>query len=485
MKSNKRPDKGFAQEGALTSPRSRAAWNVLNRYHPYRYGAYRTSWAPQLLKKYRSLNDGKLVSTEQGPDTESPEEYANRDDGWGRLWSLISPQVLKAAEDTHGTTPYAFNAAVVARLLTKRLIEEGSLHMDHPLQRAFSSSVAAEAKLYAHWACHTLNNRAIFDFTPDLVNMFTRSNVGDALLNQIHLPAETVYLHFGVQPEFPLRGLLSRSVKSISHLTEPDDYQTPSEWKNLKYCLEGAYVSRNSLEPEGSLEIILIGRPLDSDPLPPPQNFIDSTDESMSHHLPCLAPGLTVQAALIQERDRNEAGHIATLKRSFELIDDGETLFEDESALDDYIAQSRQGEIQAHAEFDKALNLVLNAVLYITAYPDELDTEYPPTPLEISPLIEKAEGDCLQRETRRAQAQLEDLGYVKVKFCGRRITQKARQLAERNETEGRARTFKGRLGTWRWLDAAKGHFKISRNVWVRPSPDPTGTKRLTIYEVNG
>jgi len=59
--------KGFAQEGALTSPRSRACWNVLKGYHPYRYAAYRP-WAPELLKKYQNLNSGKLVSTEQDPD---------------------------------------------------------------------------------------------------------------------------------------------------------------------------------------------------------------------------------------------------------------------------------------------------------------------------------------------------------------------------------------------------------------------------------
>ncbi len=492
----KRPQ-GFAQEGALTSPRSRAAWSALKQYHPYRYGAYR-SWAPELLKRYKGLNEGRLVSTAQDPDIEeSPEEYSNLNNAWGQLYHLISQHVLKAAKGIFPATPYAHNVQMAADLLIGALNQQGQLHSDHPLQRVFGSFVGEEAKLYSHWASHTLNNRAIFDFTPELVSMFTRSNVGDALIDQINLPAETVYLHFGVQVGFPLRGRLSRSADNFAKLIE----ETGSEilgndapaflsdpgWDKPKYYLEGAYVSRNRFDPEGSLEILLIGRALDSDPKVPPQNFIEASDEMIPHQLPCISPG-TVQAALNQERERNNRGHIAALKRGYELVksEEGssETLFEGEFGSN-VLRHIQASEVQTYADFERSLSVVLNALLYVTSYPEELDTEYPPTPLEISPLIEKAEGDCLQRETRRAQAQLEDLGYVKIKFCGRRITQKARQLAKRNEAEGRSRTFKGRLGTWRFLDSTKGFFKQSRHTWVRPSPDPTGTKSLTIYEVSG
>jgi len=371
-------------------------------------------------------------------------------------------------------------------------LRQSDLHVDHPLQRVFGSFVGEETKLYAHWACHTLNNRALFDFTPELVSMFARSNVGDAQLDQIRLPSETVYLHFGLQSDFPLRGRLVRSADNFGRLLkrassvilgrdEPVSVSDP-EWNNPKYYLEGAYVSKNRFDPEGSLEIILIGRSLDCDPLPPPQNFIDASDEMITHQLPCNKPGTTVQFALNQEREKNDSEHMATMERGYELVKSegsGRTLFNDEE-----FQEFQALEDQTYADFERSLNVVLNALLYVTSYPEELDTEYPPTPSAFSIKGESSEGDRLQKETRRSQAELENLGYVKIKFCGRRITEKALQLAKRNEAEGRSRTFKGRIGTWRFLDATKGFFKQSRNVWVRPSPDPTGTKLLTIYEVS-
>lgn len=491
--------KGFGGEGHLNNPKARAVWEILKIYHPYRYAACRP-WAAETLKRYRCLNDGKLVSTGSRDPSVEANLTEEQDEPLVRLHEIIRVRVWAEAMSAEPFLPYAYLATLTCEALTRLLQRE--VDDDDVEQRAFGSFVENELMLYSHWACHSLNNRAVFDFTPELTSLFARSEVGEAVLDQIHLPAETVYLHFGLQPNLPLIGGLTQSCKGLKELwdgTREDSllyqslvrngippFMSETGWDEPSFLFEGAYVSKNHQDPEGSLQIALVGRQLGDPIQSPPRNFLEVGDEMLGYHLPCFYPGISIKESLEKERANVEAENMEPLRIIYSRLHTppGLPSIEPFNTFDEWIERFRDTERQSRECFERVFNLILNAILYVSSYPQEIEDNYHPnTPPVISKLIESVDINLPPKTLSRQQRELENLGYTKIKFCGRKITAKAEQLRRRNSDPSRKKTFKGRIGSWRWLDSSKGHFKVSRHVWVRPSPDPTGTRPLTIYEV--
>lgn len=494
--------KGFAvAPGALTTDRAKAAWSALKKYHPYRYAAYRP-WAAEMLKFFRGLNQGRLVATALSLETDGlllVADDKDPEDPWGKLCNKLQKRVVSELDNPNLTltSPYLFMSTMGLGMIR----DSGEPRSDFN-QRFFSSFVSDEIKMYSHWGCHT-GNRAVFDFNEELTKLFTLSDLGESVLDRIQMPAESVYLHFGVQSDIPITGHLTACQRGLIEMVEsagftdikegvrtmlkgrlPEFAERPG-WDS-QYFFEGAYVSKNRFDPEGSLEVILIARQLESQILTPPQSFLEVAEESLAFYLPCFTPGITIQESLTKERDRISSAHAAAMRHNYaEKVQVNPAMAKLLGPFEDWAEHHQRVESQTRADILKALTLVLNAVLYITSYPEDLEEEYPTdTPPLLQDLIAKAESSDLPPDKlARSRKEINDLGYRKVKFCGRKIAKKVEKLRSNNSEDGRQRTFMGRQGTWRFLDSSKGHFKQDQHIWIMPIPDPTGNKPLTIYVV--
>jgi hypothetical protein len=107
-----------------------------------------------------------------------------------------------------------------------------------------------------------------------------------------------------------------------------------------------------------------------------------------------------------------------------------------------------------------ALQLVVNALCYVTAYPDDIATVWPKaTPVELVRLFLEGKG----KERQRAKSKLAALGYVPVHICGSHVAQvKALHVRVANQPG-----LHWRRGHWR--NQAHGPARALRKlIWVMP-----------------
>src|SRR5208283_564003 len=90
------------------------------------------------------------------------------------------------------------------------------------------------------------------------------------------------------------------------------------------------------------------------------------------------------------------------------------------------LATERQTIIERrHPVYQAMLRLVVNALCYLVAYPDDIDTVWPErTPDALKKSFLFGQG----KERMRAKSKLAELGYVPVHVCGKRF---AEELAAR------------------------------------------------------
>ena len=125
--------------------------------------------------------------------------------------------------------------------------------------------------------------------------------------------------------------------------------------------------------------------------------------------------------------------------------------------------------IRRHPVYKKALDLAVNALCYITAYPDDIKEVWPEgTPIN---LTLKAEAGS-SKEQQRAKSKLAGLGYSPVHLCGQRIV----LHSNTNLNEGHHLKTHWRRGHWRNQAYGQGR-ELRKLIWIMPSL--IGTKQDT------
>lgn len=110
--------------------------------------------------------------------------------------------------------------------------------------------------------------------------------------------------------------------------------------------------------------------------------------------------------------------------------------------------------------YRESLRLIVNALCFITAYPEDIEVQWPQaTPKK---LLSKTVGTF--RESRRTKSKLASLGYIPIHLCGLKI----RKIA----AEESAFPKKPIQGHWRrghWRNQAHGpKLQLHKLIWIMP-----------------
>lgn len=111
--------------------------------------------------------------------------------------------------------------------------------------------------------------------------------------------------------------------------------------------------------------------------------------------------------------------------------------------------------------FRDAITLVINALFYLSAYPEEGSLEWPnDAPMR---MVEKAEHGSTYKERRRSESKLLPLGFSRVRFC---------KLSPPYKANGQQGAVGGRKQHWRrghWRNQPYGKDRELRKlIWILP-----------------
>lgn len=307
-----------------------------------------------------------------------------------------------------------------------------------------SQAIDATMTLAMKWGRYVQSGRQIFDFPPSMVEMFKETDVEDIPLNMVRMPYTCQYLYFGAQPDLEL---------------EPG------------WFIDGAYVER--FQEDGDFAVTVTACP---------------ADHSQSHLWPGYAEpyfsqgflerfrttdlGTAVDEVLAEEmathnKRINEVpgSKDITAEVTAEAVAAGEDIPEGVQLVDQSGVNSRVRLDTTSRRFPvyrAALRLVVNALCYMTAYPDDVEASWP----EGTPERLKAQTTSPKfKEARNAKSKLEALGYVPVHFCGRAWTQPA---VPSSGTGRKGVATHWRRGHWKRQPHGEGR-KLRKLIWIMPT----------------
>ncbi len=372
---------------------------ALYRYHPERFKAYR-NYADEVGKMFRHT-----IDPASGITTEAQYNQLAR-----LLMADVNPRAM--------AFPRRYKDGHPAPSLV--------LHAESTLAMAYGRFVQA--------------GRQIMDFPPALVAMLAKTGIDDISMDQISMPYRAQYIYFGPQTDLEL---------------EPG------------HVVDGAYVE--SRGEQGDIRFTVTTVPLDTSKSQDwylfPEVLYSQDFVGEYRHMDLASAIDTVLAEnlnLLQQTEDKAGGNItATVKQHFEQeqIDfpDGLTMVD----LSPTLASERIGIIRRrHPVYCAALQLVVNALCYLTAYPDDITSTWPKSaPVELVRLVLEGSG----KEVQRAKSKLAALGYVPVHVCGTHVA----QMRELEQRIGQQHGVHWRRGHWR--RQAHGPARALRKlIWVMP-----------------
>ena len=322
----------------------------------------------------------------------------------------------------------------------------------HPPNTDLLMDELNRAMVYGVFCAH---GRNIFDLDPGLIEMFLNTDVGDVPASSIRLPYETLYLYFGTQTQL--------------ELTEGR-------------LVDGAYVFVQSVDGRTYLHIDISTTPKNESTITAPINYITNPDTGFH-----LAFDISQDNAIDTVLSSALENEIETIRPPKSFREDftrianeaRKTGIELQSNREEGAAR-RTNELQERFPvFREAINLAVNALLFLSAYPDENTLEWPQDAPES--LTKKADDGRTHKEKRRAESKLLSIGFTRIRFC---------RLPNRNNgdhpriTPGTVKQH-WRRGHWRNQPCGEGR-KQRKLIWIRPVIVNSGSdERVTghIYTV--
>lgn len=291
---------------------------------------------------------------------------------------------------------------------------------------------ANRATTYGYFCAH---GRNIFDFEAKLVDMFHQTDIGEIPASIIHLPYAVQYLAFGPSAELEL----------------PDSRRVDGAYVYVQYFKDGQWLHVDlTSAPQGPVErgaaAFIVQRDrgyhlvfqMDSE-----RRLADVVEEALQQE---MADTLAPES---HERDFERAAR--------EGRDQGLTLTSSRREGGERRADALQAE---YPVFREALSLVVNALCFLTAYPDEATAEWPS---DAPPsLVKKADTGKSYKEKRRAESKLLPLGFTRINFC--RLHRQSPQSTTAND--GHAKMH-WRRGHWRNQPYGRGR-SLRRIIWIMP-----------------
>ncbi|PPD30568.1 MAG: hypothetical protein CTY19_15640 [Methylomonas sp.] len=283
--------------------------------------------------------------------------------------------------------------------------------------------------------------RQIMKFPPSLIEMLAKTDVDEIPLNLLKTPFSAQYLYFAMQKHLELE----------------------EGW-----FVDGAYVETRGAA--GDIRFTITAVPSDRQKsrlwfvIPEPHYTQDFVGEFREKTLAtAIDQVFNDNKTTLAQKATGDGGDI-TQKVSDEFGKMGESMPDALNIVDVSPAMAKQRIeklTKRHPIYHETLKLVVNALCYVTAYPDDIETVWPDeTPVKLKAKAETGNG----KESARAKSKLTSMGYVQVHICGKKIDEQ-RKLIE--ASTGIHPASHWRRGHWRNQPYGEGR-ALRKLIWLMP-----------------
>lgn len=413
-------------------------WSLVSceHSHPVAIAVYLASSCDRV----RFEPKGRPAGPRPGPlDRYHPERFATWHPG---MTDLVSFARAEGGRRALGLTLPEFQRVALVMMAdsnkrVRELPHETIRHLPK-LGAAPSSQAGSLAVKNVMWMAA---GRQIFDLPSGLVSRFQQTDVDDVPLSMIKTPYPMLYFYWGVQ----------------------DGLALAPGW-----IADGAYVS---FRPKLLMEITVTSSPVDPQELgwwpikgePYAYQAFQARELGMDVG---TAVDEVLAADLKRLREMASAKAVDTDAMLREAVDSGDVdpgyvslHVEDVSART--AAQEIARLVARHVAYKSALKLVINALCYLTAYPDDVHAEYPAeAPAELVALAKSPDF----KTAKRSHDRLAKLGYVPIHLCGRALQSTPTLTTDHSVRHVRPHW---RRGHWRRQPYGEGR-ALRKLVWVMP-----------------
>lgn len=288
--------------------------------------------------------------------------------------------------------------------------------------------------------------RNIFQFPKRLMEMFERTDVDDLALESLNFPYEALYLSFGPQAGLePAPGWQADGAYVFSHYVTHDDGSRTLSF--VQFCVTFAPVD----DPD------CYGRLAEN---PEPYFLMAFGDEAL-------------RIGIGEASDREISNRMARLSKER----DGATEFADQARQLGLSSGQSEGARTSLEElpqlrecWERITRLIVNALAYLSAYPDDVDARWPAgAPSKLTDTVAKATNS---KEQRHARTELSMLGYTAIHLCGKSFDQNFEQDSSAPSTMRGMHWVRGH-----WVRQAYGPaHSLRRLQWRRPHRRNTDTE---------
>lgn len=299
-------------------------------------------------------------------------------------------------------------------------------------------------EMLAQVASYVRAGKQIYDFPSVLTEMFRNTDIDDIALEHVRLPYPAIYLHFGLQETMPMGdGWFAEGM----YFTEVRDASGGRHCNITLACGNGSF--DRFMEFDRTLE------PGYSVPLGPERQSM-SLAEAIELH---LSEKINHLKSDIANADKWEA-------EVRQQISEGLAPPHAVSVKSRNSQQELDRLLPRHESFLKALRLAINGLIYLNAYPEDVETKWPSN-TSPSKLRELARAKDKKARTR-VMSELEKAGFTPVHICGQRVQEQIEaQKAAFQEADKRTVSMHWVRGHWRRQAHGPGK-SLRKIIWRMP-----------------
>ncbi|GAB6071577.1 hypothetical protein JCM30760_26750 [Thiomicrorhabdus hydrogeniphila] len=287
--------------------------------------------------------------------------------------------------------------------------------------------------------------RNIFHLEPELIELFKKTSIEDLVLEDVKLPYNSFYIHFGEEAGLLAPGYFDERNKEFN----PECLTTTSVF------LIGAYLHL-STDTRGysSLWIYLV-TDIDED-----ENFSFQMDFPLEvtdgHHVKGKKNKL-LQLFKESIYDNPHQNDLMNHKMNKHPVLGND--FDWHKAKEEWKPDALK--IAWETTCNKALHIIFNAIIYLTTHDCDIENDYPDSYPQ--KLVSKTKSTN-KKEAKRAESKLESQGFTKINFLGRSF----KNIFKKNEG-GSNTSVHWRRGHWRNQSYGSKDDLKRRLIWIKPT----------------
>lgn len=360
--------------------------NPLLQYHPIRFYEVRKDF---IAEATNILLSGYKPSTLQ--------VFSIANDIRKKAWLAYITPFFRKVSSSVSNESYPTYVRKIDKLGKIACSEKDELIMNYTAE-IFNLIINDEYPTFEQYVSFSIYGSNIFEFSTELLDFFASTNVDNVLLKDIRLPFPTIYLYFGRQEDKKTNGNISSIIDSLKK------NNSCSRNEDTYFLLDGAYISQ--CPNTGTLKINMTS--VKNKSIKYTNNCIDCYEETLLFNLKTNNVNTTVrEAASIQRQKSLEFNQNVIEQKKHEGT--ATKMYFDSEALNKRIDEKID-----------YLKLVINCLLYLQSYPDDIEVDYTDSaPKNLVEQTKRAPSGVLLA----AQKKLNHLGYRKIKFCGRKRKQ--------------------------------------------------------------